>query len=129
VLIEDPDGAVRSSAARFLQREGFDVAVCAGPEAMEGSSCPEVSDGACPLVEDADLVYTSLRWSRPDGREVLRAHRRCYPETPVVVEICQPQAAQVGELLDGCHVVHVPCGNAKMLGAIQETLAATSGRH
>jgi hypothetical protein len=119
VLVEDPDGATRSSAARVLERAGFEVAACPGPDADAGRYCPEVRDGSCPLVAGADVVYTNLPWQLPDSREVLRAHRRCSPRTPVVVEICEPQVSQVGDLLDGCQVVHVPSGSATMLGAVR----------
>jgi DNA-binding NtrC family response regulator len=120
VLVEDPDGAVRAACATFLEHEGFEVAVCAGPE--PGHRCPEVTSGTCSLMEGVDVVYTSLAWRDPAHQEVLRAHREHYPHVPVVVEICRPDVARVDGLLDGCDVVHVPAGRATMLQAIESAL-------
>lgn len=126
VLVEDPDGALRTASERLLQREGFDVAVCPGPEEMGSRHCPAVACGECPLVEGADVVYANLRWSLPASREVLQAHRTCYAGTPVVVEVSQPEETRSPELFAGCTVVHVPVGGDAMVGAIRKALATHS---
>lgn len=126
VLIEDPDGAIRWASKRFLQRQGFDVAVCPGPEAMGARRCPEVSCGTCPLAEGADIIYMNLGWNNPESRDVLQAHRSRYPDTPVVVEITDPNAKRFPDILTGCQRVPAPSGRSTMLGAIRDTLASTS---
>ena len=123
VLIEDPDGAIRSTSERFLLREGFDVASCGGPEEMGRRACPLLTTGSCTLTAGADMVYTSLRWHHPQSREVLRALRVRHPRTPLVVEIPSPAAERLQEVLEGCHVVHMPVGRTAMVGAIRGALA------
>lgn len=123
VLVEDPDGAVRAACKRFLTQEGFDVAVCPGPE--PGTRCPEVTTGHCSLTDRADVVYSSLAWHDPAHQAVLRAHKEHRPGTPVVVEVCQPDVPRLGGLLDGCDVVRVPAGRSAMLAAITATLERT----
>jgi DNA-binding NtrC family response regulator len=122
VLLEDPDGAVRSAGEQFLRREGFDVAVCGGPEQMGRRACPLVADGHCELSAGADVIYTGLAWHDPEGREVLKALRARHPRTPVVVEIPYPAVARFQDVLEGCHLVHTPVGRAAMVAAIRTAL-------
>lgn len=123
VLLEDPDGAILAVTESFLSREGFDVATCSGPEEMGRRSCPLVSQGRCELVEEADVVYTSLRWSYPESRDVLQALRARHPRTPVVVEMTQPQVERFRDLLQGCYLVWVPAGREATVAAIRRALA------
>lgn len=122
VLVEDPDGAVLAASRRILEREGFEVATCAGPE--PGHRCPEVTRASCPLMQGVDVIYSSLDWHRPEHREVLAAQRAHHPDVPVVVEIARPQAAHEEDLLAGCEVVHVPASGAMMVAAVQRALGA-----
>lgn len=124
VLIEDPDGAVLSSCEEFLRRDGFDVAVCRGPQADGVHHCPLVTSGECSLTDGADVIYTALSWHDPKSREVLQAIRARHPQTPVVVEIPQPQVERFADLLAGCQLVLVPSGRASMRRALQDALAA-----
>lgn len=120
VLVEDPDGAVRSASQRILERAGFDVTTCAGP--TPGHLCPEVAGSGCRALDGADVVYASLDWHCAEHRDVLRAQRRYRPGTPVVVEICRPDAERATELLDGCELVYVPVDGQAMVGAVKRAL-------
>lgn len=124
ILVEDPDGAVRAASRRILEREGFEVATCSGPE--PGHRCPEVTRTACPLMRGVDLIYSSLDWHRPEHREVLQAQREHHPDVPVVVEIAQPQAQRAAELLQGCTVVYMPVSGAMMVETVQRALSAST---
>jgi DNA-binding NtrC family response regulator len=121
VLVEDPDGAVRVAAQRILERAGFEVSTCAGPD--PGRTCPEVTRDGCPALDTADVVYASLDWHREEHREVLRAQRRRHPEVPVVVEISRPDAERLPDLLEGCDVVHVPADGATTVAAVRRALS------
>lgn len=120
VLVEDPDGAVRTAAGRILERAGFQVSTCAGPGS--GGTCPEVTRDGCRAVDTADVVYASLDWHREEHRDVLRAQRRQHPDVPVVVEIARPDAERAEDLLEGCDVVHLPVDGAAMVAAVQRVL-------
>lgn len=122
VLVEDPDGAVLAASRRILEREGFEVATCAGPE--PGHRCPEVTSAGCPLMQGVDVIYSSLDWHEPEHREVLEAQRAHHPGVPVIVEIARPQAAHEEALLEGCEVVHMPADGAVMVAAVRRALGA-----
>ena len=123
VLLEDPDGAILAVTDSFLVGEGFDVATCGGPEAMGRRSCPLLSQGRCDLVEQADVVYTSLQWHHAQSRDVLQALRARHPRTPVVVEMTQPHVERFRDLLQGCYLVRVPAGRKAKVAAIRRALA------
>lgn len=123
VLLEDPDGAILAVTESFLVREGFDVATCGGPEEMGRRSCPLVSQGRCHLAQEADVVYTNLRWQHAPSRDVLHALRACHPRTPVVVETTQPLMERFRDLMQGSHLVWVPAGRKATLAAIRRALA------
>ena len=125
VLVEDPDGAVRDAMRRLLEREGFDVALCSGPQDMGRRECPAVRGEGCALAAGADVVYTSLADADTQSREVVGALRTLYPDTPLVTEIPQPKHRELAESLDGCHVTYVPVGRHEMTAAIR---AALDGR-
>lgn len=122
VLVEDPDGAVLDVSKRLLERQGFDVRVCSGPQGMGRKECPLVLGEGCPLAAGADLVYTTLAGEDSRGRAVLTALRGRYPTTPVVVEIAKPREHELGAALEGCQVVYMPCGQKEMSAAIAAAL-------
>lgn len=126
VLLEDPDGAIRSASESFLSREGYDVMACCGPEEMGRRTCPVVAGESCALAEGADVIYTSLCWREPGSREVLRAVRARYPDVPVVVEVSTADEQRYQEDLVGCAVVNVPVGRIGMLTAIRRALAGST---
>lgn len=106
VLVEEADPASGWAVQKLLQNEGYDVAVCGGPEIL--GRCFLVEDGRCPLAEGADVVLNSLSLSQPDRREVVEALRARLPGTPVIVGVPQPQAAKHAALLEGCRLMVFP---------------------
>jgi hypothetical protein len=122
VLLEDPDGAILATGELFLQRQGFDVAACLGPQRMGHRRCQLTTGGRCQLAQDADVVYSSLSWSDPNSREVLVALRAEYPRTPVVVEILARDVEGLRADLDGCHLAASPTRRATMVTAIRSAL-------
>ncbi len=59
VLLEARDPAEALSYWRLLDQHGYDMSWCQGPD--ESSSCVLVTDGQCPLVDEADFVLTTLQ--------------------------------------------------------------------
>ncbi len=70
VLIENPDGADLWAHADVLRKEGYEVAMCGGPDAeLEHTACPLLAEGQCPLVDGADVVVSTTQLA--DSREIL----------------------------------------------------------
>lgn len=71
IVVEAISGKwVGEEAAR---EAGFDVRTCRGPGAM--APCPLLDQGACPLVEGADVVVVALPAAGAATRELIDAHR------------------------------------------------------
>jgi hypothetical protein len=86
VLIEHPDGASRWAYERILQGAGYDVVSCSGPEQLgrERTRCALLDEGACALVQGADVVVSSERLR--DRTRIVEAQRASYPHVALVVE-------------------------------------------
>lgn len=125
VLVEDRllDGPIRASYERFLQREGFDVAVCRGPATLGAGGCPVLACNVCPLAAGADVIYMSLPWELPANRDVLRAHQQRHPRTPVLVEISGAGPQGFTDLPTSSRLVPGPSGRMTVLGAVRDALA------
>ncbi|HTW99958.1 MAG TPA: hypothetical protein VMD59_14340 [Acidimicrobiales bacterium] len=80
VVVEIDDPALALSEFRAFRQANLDVAFCRGPRPAQ-RSCPLLRSGACPLLEDADVVLHGL-----DGAlSVSKAIARRYPQLPVVL--------------------------------------------
>lgn len=121
VLVEEADPASGWVVEKLLQNEGYDVAVCGGPEIL--GRCFLVTDGRCPLAEGADVVLNSLSLSQPDRREVVEALRARLPDTPVIVGVPLPQAAKHAVLLEGCRLMDFPPTSGTIKREVHEALA------
>ena len=62
VLVECPDYKSPSVIAELIERDGYAVRVCGGPD--RDHSCPMVTERSCTLVNGADVVVNLL--SGPD---------------------------------------------------------------
>jgi hypothetical protein len=118
VLVEHPDGAVRSVLEKRLGLLGYDVRTCAGPH--DGADCPLLKQQPCPAVDGADLVVTGLV-DDLCGRLILRRIRRRRPELPVVAEATDQMAEQF-DALDGVRRLHPVCSQQLL-----DVIAMTTG--
>jgi hypothetical protein len=124
VLVEAADGAVRVAVKRILDAAGYEVAGCGGPEAFRGGACPLVEEGRCSLAEGADVILNSLGLGMAESCAVLAAVRERVPDTPVVVEVPQPQLAYHRDELAGCWVALCPMTSAGLRERVHAALDA-----
>jgi DNA-binding NtrC family response regulator len=106
VVVENAnrDRALAQTAA--LDRAGFSVTTCGGPDTLPGRVCPLTNGDSCPWIDVADVVVHDLDLDNPAHQEVLRALRRAYPHVPVVLELAEATAREHAALLAGCHVIY-----------------------
>jgi hypothetical protein len=122
VLLEYPDYATPSVLASVLADEGYRVAVCEGPGDAPGT-CRLLNDNACPLAEDADVIFNGLGLGAEEHRRILAELRATYPDTPVVVETTEPDAAAHTELLAGCTLSGSPLTSDRLRRSIEQARA------
>jgi hypothetical protein len=85
VLVENPDIEGLDVRAAILREAGYEVAMCAGPQAggrRDRTTCPLVAGGSCTLVDHADVVVTSCLLR--DSDRIVGALEKA--DVPVVVE-------------------------------------------
>ena len=64
---------------------GLATAMCAGPAGRTRSGCPVLEGGSCPLADDADAIVVLLDPDDERTQQLIDAHRRNHPGTPVLV--------------------------------------------
>ncbi len=96
VLIECPASSSPSIVARVVERHGFAVRTCEGPQDRGG--CDLIDTGACSLVSGADVVVNMLDADDPEASAVLDAvlGERRPPATVVELKLARVEAS------DGC---------------------------
>jgi hypothetical protein len=101
VLIEHPDPAAQRFLADAFRRRGFDTLTCGGPTAQGAASvsCPLLTEGACPAVDGADVVVSSLQVNQGYEGRVVRAIVEDPTAPPLLLEATTWQLSQV-ELSD-----------------------------
>jgi ribosome-associated translation inhibitor RaiA len=124
VLVENPDFGIGYSAQQVLMDEGYDVAVCEGPDRAQARHCALVATGECDLAANADVVVHSLDLDRSDHAEVLRELRRRFPDTPIVVEVRTSSIVRHQELLNGCSILRFPATRATLTKAVEAAVAS-----
>jgi hypothetical protein len=124
VLVETNDRAERWAITEELKAAGFDTVSCGGPYSLHGGECALVAGGGCPAAAGADAIFHRLNPANPSNREVLVALKRTYPETPIVVEIPQPDLRRFSDALDGCNTVLMPADAPTMVAAIRRAVRA-----
>jgi hypothetical protein len=122
VLIENSDYGTAYAAERILERRGYEVSVCGGPDHLRGRRCPLVAEGRCELVDDADVVVHGLDPDRPDHRAVLAALREERPSVPIVAEMTAAAAERHADLLEGCTVVSFPVTTEPLRAAVRTAI-------
>lgn len=87
VLVECEPEFAPSIIASVIERHGFEVRTCDGPH---GAGCDLLENGACALVDGADVVVNML-CNREPGRRVLSEVAGLRRPPAVVAEMTQPQ--------------------------------------
>ncbi len=98
VLIEHPDPAAQEVLASAFRDRGYDVLSCGGPRAqgMTEVHCPLLEEGACPAVDGADAVVTSLQVGAGAEGDVVSALLADPLAPPVLLEASAWQLARAG---------------------------------
>lgn len=119
VLIECQHTDSPAIIASVIERDGYAVRTCEGPDA---GRCELVEHGHCGLVDGADVVVNMLR-DPVEGPRIADAVAAVRRPPALVVERSRPKDA-VG--LDvppsGPTVVHTPITRAALLAAIDDAL-------
>jgi len=129
VLFESPDGAEAHGVWKLLERYGYRMTWCPGPQGGFSRECALSATGYCPLVDEADAVVSSLDLADPLDQKVVRALNdqvaATMPVTPVVVVATKGSAARWAEELPGCRVVAGPLSSKVLIRSL--SLAAPAG--
>jgi hypothetical protein len=89
----------RWSGERSAEQAGFATTMCAGPDHRVKHGCPVLEGGRCPLADNADAIVVLLDPADERTRDLVEAHRRNSPGTPVLVR----HGAADGDVpADGC---------------------------
>ena len=126
VLIEHPDEATGLAIASELRFAGYAVTICTGPHRR--GQCPLAGPAGCAPAHDADLVVCCLGYERDAAREVLQALRTQYPDMALLVEAPADVAADLGEQLDGCHMLPAPVTATQIAVAVARLLGPAGTR-
>jgi hypothetical protein len=89
----------RWSGEKAAEKAGLATTMCAGPDHRIKYGCPIFEGGRCPLAEGADAIVVLLDPADERTRELVEAHRRNSPDTPVIV---RHRAADGDAVPDGC---------------------------
>jgi len=118
VLFESPDGAEAHAAWTVLRSHGYRMTWCPGPQGGFSPRCALSATGHCCLVDEADVVVTSLDLRDPQCEEVVRALDAQASETPVVVVAPRGSAPRWVEEAPGCEVVAGPLSTKVLVRAL-----------
>jgi hypothetical protein len=121
VLVESADETEAESFARAIDRQGWDTAICPGPDKLL-HGCPLLNEGSCPVADVADVVLYSLRLGEVRNRSVLWTHRPVRSARPVVVCTTGPEAAGHENVLDGLAVLEEPVKSSAFIEAMQRAM-------
>ncbi len=96
VLVEVPGR--RWAGEYAADSAGLATAMCAGPAGRKRSGCPVLEGGSCPLADDADAIVVLLDPDDERTQQLIDAHRRNHPGTPVLV-----RSKRSGRQVGGAH--------------------------
>ncbi len=117
VVLECPPAGSPQIVARAIERHGYEVRICEGPDRRH--QCPLVHDGACALVNGADVVVNLLGTDPGDpAADVLPAvagERR----PPAIVSDRAPADDHAHRVV----ITDRPLTTGGLIGAIGEALA------
>jgi len=127
VLLECGPEAAPSIVASVIERHGYEVRTCEGP----GSGpCDLLQDGACALVDGADVVVNMLGTSGSTVLAQVSGQRR---PPAVVAEMTRPQVKAVARSgpdgtvpAEHVTVVHTPVTTRQLIDAIEAAAPPSS---
>jgi hypothetical protein len=126
VLFESPDGAEAHATWKLLQRDGYRVTWCPGPQGGFSSECALTTIGHCSLVDEADVVVSALDLRDPSSQEVVRGLNEAASHTPVVVVASRGAAPRWADELPDCTVLSGPLSSKVLRRSV--SLAHPAGR-
>jgi hypothetical protein len=98
VLLDVPPGNAGEFDQATLERMGHPVLVCHGPGTE--ASCPLLSEGGCPIFEQAHGIVFKLDLEQDQHRAILRRYRQfARPDMPIRVLVSAADAERYAELL------------------------------
>ena len=126
VLLECPPSDSPSIIASAIERRGYAVRTCEGPSL---GPCALLEDGACALVDGADVVVNMLGTTPREARVLpaVAGLRRC-PAVVAEVKYKVPAAANgaapsaVSESADAITELPAPVTTSALFGGIEEAL-------
>lgn len=125
VLIECQHTDSPAIIASVIEREGYEVRTCLGPDA---GSCDLVDNGHCGLVDGADVVVNLLR-DPVEGPRIAQAVGSVRRPPAQVVERPHPKAhAEPEPTASRGAVVHPPVTRASLVMAINDALSERDQR-
>ncbi|MCU0271069.1 MAG: hypothetical protein MUF83_20830 [Acidimicrobiales bacterium] len=128
VLLECPPESSPAIIADALERQGFEVRTCEGPDRRH--ACALLHDGACSLVDGADVVVNLLDGPDDDAGRVLGAltHERRPPgivTTQSAMEVASGREVPAEAVLpQRLTVVQGSLSTARLVEAITRSLRA-----
>ena len=75
----------RWSGEILAETAGLAATMCAGPDHRVRHGCPVLEGGTCPLADGADAIVVLLDPADERSQQLIEAHRRNSPGTPVLV--------------------------------------------
>lgn len=120
VLLECPPEMCPEIIGDSIERAGYQIATCTGPDRHH--ACELLVDGACSLVDDADVVVNVL--GRRDGAPIANAIAGLRRPPGLVREVAVVPDGEVAP--DGAQVLHSPATRQRLLDAIERALADSS---
>jgi len=115
VVIEHEDTAWQVAASRALERAGFEVVCCDGPNKLRHRGCPLLAGRPCELVDSADVVINGLGLRDAPNRDLLTTMRRTHPGLALVVEAPRRDLAEYPDIVADCEALAFPIRSAKVL--------------
>lgn len=127
ILVENPDPAMAWANARELDRAGYQVVTCLGPEGAPDlfpfGRCRLVDRGVCPLAEDADVVVFGLRFGHDRSRGVFRALRAAHPGLPICVEAPASELERGLEEAEDVWIIPFPTFPGRLSQTVEDVLS------
>jgi RimJ/RimL family protein N-acetyltransferase len=84
LLVEGCGGRWRDT--HDAEQAGWDVITCAGPGTSRVPTCPVLTGGRCPLVDEADEVVLAFAVDDPRRAQLAAAHHAAGLDVPVVMD-------------------------------------------